>query len=145
MHKRADFHAKLASCGFERCLDFGGVEFLQRTQCVANSFEPRLVLGGEMFRDALRTVIEIVGKIEPTIGWQLVKCVYLAFAGLQRRANVLLSVIVDPYAARLQSRYGKVVKLGVAQLACIFAVQPMQFVGIKRRMAPPDMIEIENT
>ena len=91
MHKRADFDAKLGGCGFERCLDLRGVEFLQRTQRVANGFEPRLVLGGEMFRDAFRIVVEIVCEIEPAIGWQLVEGVDLAFARLQRRADVLLS------------------------------------------------------
>ena len=113
MHERADFDAKLGGCGFECCLDLRGVEFLQRIQRVANSFEPRLVLGGEMFRDAFRIVIEIVCEIEPAIGRQLVEGVDLAFAGLKRRTDVCLRVIIDLHAARLQPRYGKIVKLGV--------------------------------
>src|SRR4029450_4584611 len=96
-----------------------------------------------MFRDAFRIVIEIVCEVEPAIGWQLVKGVDLAFARLQRRADVVFRVIIDLHAARLQPRYGKIVKLSVAQLARVFAVQPMQFIGIKRGMTPPNMIEIE--
>ena len=52
-----------------------------------------------MFRDAVRIVIEIVCEIESAIRWQLVEGVDLAFACLQRRADVFLREIVDLDAA----------------------------------------------
>ena len=75
-----------------------------------------------MFRDAFRIVIEFVCEVEAAIGWQLVEGVDLAFARLQRRTDVVFRVIIDLHAARLQPRYGKIVKLGVAQLARILTV-----------------------
>src|SRR5206468_6071242 len=98
-----------------------------------------------MFCYALRIVIEIVREIEPAVGRQLVERVYLAFAGLQRRAHIFFRKGLKLHTTRLQSRDSKIVKLGVAEFACVFAVQPVEFVGIERCRAASNVFQIENS
>ena len=97
-----------------------------------------------MFCYAVWIVIELVGKIEPAIGRQLVKRVDLAFAALQRCADVFLRKFVELYITRLQPRDSKVVKLGITELARIFAIQPVEFVRVECRRAASDILEIKN-
>ena len=48
-----------------------------------------------MFRDAFRIVFEFVGEIETAIGRQFIKDPDLAFAGLERGADVILRKILQ--------------------------------------------------
>ena len=72
--------------------------------------------------NSIRIVFEIVCEIEPAIRRQFVEGIDLAFARLQRVADVFFRKIIKLYTARLQLRDRQIAKFGVAQFARVFTV-----------------------
>ena len=97
-----------------------------------------------MLGNSFGIVFQIVCEIEPAIRRQLIEGIDLSFARLQRVADVFLWKIIKLYIGRLQLRDRQIVKFRVVQFACIFTIQPMEFVGIESRRATPDVSEFEN-
>src|SRR5262249_10943452 len=83
-------------------------------------------------------------EIERAISRQLVEGIDLAFAGFQRSTHVFLWKTLKLYSTRHQLCERQVVKFGVAQFARVFAVQPMEFVGIECRRAAPDVFQVKD-
>ena len=89
MDQCADFDAELRGRCLQGRLQICRVKVFQRGKGFANGEKARLVLRDEMFRDAVRIVFEIVLEIETAIAGQLAEDFELAFAGLERGADVI--------------------------------------------------------
>src|SRR5881227_2010191 len=94
---------------------------------------------------ALKIVTKIIFEIEPAIRWQLVKRVDLPFARLECGADVFLRIIIQLYAARFQRGHSELVKRFIAEIARVFAVEPMWFIRIEGCRAAADVLQIENS
>ena len=90
------------------------VKVFQRGKGFANGEKVRLVLRDEMFRDAVRIVFEIVVEIKTAITGQLAEDLELAFAGLERGADVIRRELGEIDAGFFQSLPRKIVETIVA-------------------------------
>ena len=103
--------------------------------------QSRFVFRDEMFRHAIRVVDDVVREVETAVRRQLIEGIDLAFAGFQRSADVILRKFFYCDARSFQRCDAEGMKFCVSlQLARIFAIQPMQFVGIERGVAAHDIV-----
>lgn len=89
MHERTHFDAELRGRALQRRFQIRRVKVFQCGKGFANREKQRFAFRGEMFRDAVWIVFEIVLEIETAITGQLAEDLELAFAGFERGADVI--------------------------------------------------------
>src|SRR3954447_21165797 len=96
-----------------------------------------------MFSYAFRSVFNVVLEIEFAVRRQFIESIDLTLTSRKRCSDVTIGEILQLHPSGRQSIPGQLLKSIVGQLACIFAVKPMQFIGIESGMTAHDLVQIE--